>query len=177
MFNINNTCASSIKDNVNNKIYNRNIPSQNLQPYLNVRPVSTKYSLMPIVDPRKSNNVSLQNMPTYNINNTFSPSTSNGPWSGYASNINVESILKNQVYALQKSSQSVYVPNSNSDLYNYKFHTTGNLNNNLETHNLLFSQQQFNDFNPNPSTNVIGINLFNNSTREQLKDITKPNCN
>ena len=33
--------------------YQRNVPSQPLQPYLDSRPVLTKYSIMPIVDPRK----------------------------------------------------------------------------------------------------------------------------
>jgi len=33
--------------------YERNIPSQPLQPYLDARPVMTKYSILPIVDPRK----------------------------------------------------------------------------------------------------------------------------
>ena len=40
---------SQIHTQTNERIYNRNIPSQMLQPYLDVRPVMTKYSYFPIV--------------------------------------------------------------------------------------------------------------------------------
>ena len=39
--------------------YERNMPSQPLQPYLDTRPVMTKYSILPIVDPRKQINTML----------------------------------------------------------------------------------------------------------------------
>ena len=51
------SCVSKIHEQTNTRIYDRNIPSQMLQPYLNVRPVMTKYSHFPIVDPRKELNV------------------------------------------------------------------------------------------------------------------------
>jgi len=41
---------------------------------------------------------------------------------------------------------------------------------------LLFSENSFNSFNPNPHDKSIGYNLFMNSTRTQLKDMT-PQCN
>ena len=37
-----------IIDTSNERIFNRNLSSQPLQPYLSVRPVMTKYSIMPI---------------------------------------------------------------------------------------------------------------------------------
>lgn len=164
----NSECISNVKERTNQIIYSRNIPDQPLQPYLDVKPVSTKYSLMPIVDPRKESNVNLINCPMFNPHEHFNPGTSKAPWSGYASKINTESELKNQIYALQKCSQSVYIPNSNSDLYEYKYKPHNIVSN---PHELLFRQNDFNLFNPNPDSNVIGHNLFNNSTREQLKDI------
>ena len=36
--------VSIIRSQTNNRIYNRNIPSKLLQPYIDVRPVMTKYS-------------------------------------------------------------------------------------------------------------------------------------
>ena len=51
--------VSKIHEETNTRIYDRNIPSQMLQPYLDVRPVMTKYSYFPIVDPRKQLNVPL----------------------------------------------------------------------------------------------------------------------
>jgi len=162
--NHNNITTSTITNETNNRIYDRNIPSQPLQPYLNVRPVMTKYSIMPIVDPRKENTVKLNKLPIYNVNNVFNPGNSQSPWSGY--NVNNESILRNQIFALQKCSQSVYVPNSNSDLYKYTFKSNNNLK---QTHELLFQQDNFCDFNPN--TENLGFGLFHNSTRVQLKDL------
>jgi len=165
-------CNSKMQEQTNKRIYDRNIPSQMLQPYLDVRPVMTKYSYLPIVDPRKQTNVKLNQMPTYNVHSTFNPGNTESPWSGFASNINTESVLRNQIYALQKCSQSVYVPNSTSDLYDYTFKTKTQPN----PHDLLFAENRFSSFNPNPDDKSIGYNMFMNSTRTQIKDLT-PQCN
>ena len=162
-------CVSKIHQETNKRIYDRNIPSQMLQPYIDVRPVMTKYSHFPIVDPRKEVKTSLNQMPTYNVNNVFNPGNSVSPWSGFASNVNLESELRNQVYALQKCSQSVYVPKSNSDLYDYKFSTVTR-----ETpHDLLFQNENFANFNPNPDDKSVGSSIFMNNTRVQVRDMTK----
>jgi hypothetical protein len=162
-------CVSNIQEATNKRIYDRNIPTQFLQPYINVRPVMTKYSYFPIVDPRKELNVSLKQMPTYNINKIFNPGNTMSPWSGFASNINTESELRNQIYALQKCSQSIYVPNSNSDLYDYKFKTISKPN----PHELLFNNEKFNDFNPNENLHNVGSAMFFNPTRVQVRDLTE----
>ena len=161
-------CVSEIHKQSNQRIYDRNIPSQILQPYIDVRPVMTKYSYFPVVDPRKPINVPLQKMPAYNVNTTFNPCNTKSPWSGFASNINTESELRNQIYALQKCSQAVYVPTSNSDLYTYKFQTPKKPN----PFQLLSQEQSFDDFNPNPAPRLCGTALFMNSTRCQVRDIT-----
>jgi hypothetical protein len=96
--------VSEIHNQTNTRIYDRNIPTQPLQPYLDVRPVMTKYSFLPIVDPRKELNVNLKQLPTFNQRTTFNPGNTQSPWSGFASNINTESELRNQIYALQKCS-------------------------------------------------------------------------
>ena len=173
MMNSNNLiCNSQIQEQTNTRIYDRNIPSQFLQPYLDVRPVMTKYSYFPIVDPRKELNVSLQNTPTYDVNRVFNPGNTKSPWTGFASNVNKESELRNQVYALQKCSQSVYVPNNNSDLYNYKFKTQKQQN----PHELLFHNDSFSQFNPNPDSKIVGSSIFMNNTRMQVRDMTKQTC-
>jgi hypothetical protein len=175
---MNNHCSqnqesvSNIHKETNKRIYDRNIPSQMLQPYLDVRPVMTKYSYFPIVDPRKEISVPMEQMPTYNVNKVFNPGNTTSPWSGFASNINLESELRNQVYALQKCSQAVYVPNSNSDLYDYKFKTVTQPN----PHELLFQNESFSSFNPNPDAKTVGSGIFLNSTRVQVRDMTKQTC-
>ena len=156
----------------NDRIYDRNLPSQPLQPYLNVRPVMTKYSKLPIVDPRSALSVKMNQLPTYNIHQTFNPGDRSGPWSGYASQVNTESQLRNQVYALQSCDQAIYVPNSSSDLYNnYSFKPTVH----YQQHELLFKTEKFDHFNSNPEN--LGKLTFNNCTRHQVKDMTgKPHC-
>lgn len=114
------TCSQN-NESINKRISDRNVPSQFLQPYLSVRPVMTKYSIMPIVDPRKRPSVPMNVQPTYNLAHTMNPGDAMSPWSGFASNINLESELRNQVFALQKGSQCVYVPNSTSDMYSLNF--------------------------------------------------------
>lgn len=165
-------CSSKIHEETNTRIYNRNIPSHMLQPYLDVRPVMTKYSYFPVVDPRKEISVPLIQMPTYNVHQTFNPGNSMAPWSGFSSNINVESELRNQIYALQKCSQSVYVPNNSSDLYNYKFNTVTQPN----LHQLLFQKDSFASFNPNPDSKTVGSGIFYNNTRSQVRGLTKQIC-
>ena len=129
----------------NERIFARNFPSQNMQSYLSVRPVMTKYSILPIVDPRKGTKVPLIQQPIFNPHTTFNPGNSQSPWSGFASSVNTESELRNQIYALQKCSQSVYVPSSKSDLYQYSFQPKNNVQ---PQHSLLFEQDRFSDFNP-----------------------------
>lgn len=167
--------SSDIHSATNRRIYDRNIPSKMLQPYLDVRPVMTKYSLMPIVDPRKPATVPLQQQPVYNSRDVFNPGNRSAPWSGFASAINTESELRNQIYALQKCSQSVYVPSSSSDMYQYHFQTEkGRDTNKYQPYPNLFKEEKFQTFNPNPEN--IGQGLFQNCTRQQLKDVV-PNPN
>jgi hypothetical protein len=167
--------VAEIHNQTNTRIYNRNIPTQPLQPYLDVRPVMTKYSYLPVVDPRKELNVGFQQKPTFNPYTTFNPGNTKSPWSGFSSNINTESELRNQIYALQKCSKSVYVPCSQSDLYNYTINQT-NQTNNMQSHSLLFKTENFEEFNPNPDNKNVGTNIFMNSTRVQVKDMTKQKC-
>lgn len=162
---------SKVHEQTNTRIYDRNIPSHVLQPYLDVRPVMTKYSHLPIVDPRKPTSVQLQQAPTYQTESVFNPGAK-APWSGFASNVNKESELRNQIYALQKCSQSVYVPNSSSDLYDYKFKTYAQPN----PHELLFQTDGFAEFNPNPNKEIVGSGMFYNNTRVQVRDLTKQTC-
>lgn len=162
-------CVAQIHNQTNQRIYDRNIPSQMLQPYLDFRPVMTKYSYFPIVDPRKKINVKLQQQPTFNPHATFNPGNTQSPCSGFASNINVESELKNQIYALQKCSQATYVPSSKSDLYKSYVHSKPI----SQPHELLFQEQHFSNFNPNPNNNIVGSGIFFNSTRVQVRDLTK----
>jgi hypothetical protein len=164
-------CASQITNSINKRIYDRNIPSAQLQPYLSVRPVMTKYSIMPIVDPRKPIKVPMEQLPTFSPHAVFNPGNTQSPWSGFASSINTESELRNQIFALQRCSQSVYVPTSSSDLYHVSFNLEKS-GNNHQPFPGLFHKESFSPFNPNPSPSSIGDELFNNNTRVQIRGLT-----
>lgn len=154
--------------------YQRNIPSQPLQPYLDARPVLTKYSILPIVDPRKQITTPLIQQSTFTPETVYNPGNDSGPWSGYASNINHETELRNQIFALQSCSQAAYIPSSKSSLYQVKWK---NNNNPVQPFPDLFKTEQFNPNNPNANSDKIGYALFNNATRQQVKDLTKTTCN
>jgi hypothetical protein len=152
------------------RTYERNIPSQPLQPYLDARPVMTKYSILPIVDIRKPVNTPLVQQATYNPEKIFNPGNDFGPWSGYASNINRETELRNQIFALQSCPQGIYIPSSKSNLYKVNWQNTNKIQQPFPT---LFQNEQFSPYNPNPNPEKIGYALFNNATRQQTKDLTK----
>lgn len=150
---------------LNERIAERNVPSGNLQPYFSIRPLSTKYSLMPILDQYKPSDVKIPITQNYNVGKTFNPGNAQGPWSGYADNVDIETVLRNQVFALQKGDRSVYVPSSNSDLYMHE--VVGR--NETQTHPYLFKNEPLPNFNPN--TLNLGNEVFNNATRQQFKSI------
>jgi hypothetical protein len=107
--------VASHHNQMNQRMYDRNVPSAMLPCQLDFRPATTKYSYFPVVEPRvQPPTSSIQQQPSYNQHTQFHPGI-RAPWSGYQ--VNTESVLRNQVYALQKDSQAVYVPSSRSDLY------------------------------------------------------------
>jgi len=163
------------KDNrnvYNEQIFSRNIPTGNMKMNFSSIPVSTKCSVFPILNNNIStfNNNQIIGNPNniYNSETHFFPGTDKPHFNGFSNNIDRESILRNQFFALQKADQSKYIPSSNSDMYNLNVNTSYNILD--KKNNTSFTEKNFNNFNPNIS-NKIGNLLFNNSTRVQLKNI------
>ena len=52
---------------LNQRIFARNIPTSPLQPHYSIRPVSTKYDMMSIIDRRAEPNVDIKRVPTHNV--------------------------------------------------------------------------------------------------------------
>jgi hypothetical protein len=158
---------------LNERIFERNIPSTVLQQQFSQRPVSTKYSILPLFDTYKDTNVPIVTQQTYRQEQVFNPGTS-APFNGYVNAINDESRLRNQFFALQKCEQSVYVPSSQSDLYSVTVPQKRSLQDSdgLQDDNrsLLFKEEELGSFNPNVFR--LGGNLFENHTRQQLKGIS-----
>ena len=98
---------------LNKRLETRNVPSEPLQPLYDFRPVSTKYTIFHSVDkPIQPSQV----QSTYNPYEVFNPGD-RAPIDYYMKNIDVESTLRSQFFALQTGPQSVYVPELNSQLY------------------------------------------------------------
>ena len=143
----------------------RNVPSATLQPQYSIRPVSTKYALMPILDRRAPTHVAIKREPTYELNQVFNPGTAQAPWSGFAANINTESVLRSQFFGLQRCQQGEYIPDSRGDLYNVK--AVGRQE--QQPFPGLFKREVLSAANMNPCG--LGGNLFNNNTRVQVMDL------
>jgi hypothetical protein len=161
--------GSERTEELNSRISFRNLPSSTLQAQFDIRPTSTKYAFMPIFDRRAIPTVSIETQPTYDVGETFNPGTAQAPWSGFATNIDGESRLRNQFFALQRGAgQSCYIPSKNSDMYESKI-IPANQQYIEQPFPSLFEKERFDAFNPCPKDS--GISFFDNFTRQQLKDI------
>jgi hypothetical protein len=159
--------GSQRTEELNERLAYRNVPDGQLQPQFDCRPQSTKYAKMPIVDRRERHNVPLQVFPAFNVASTFNPGNAQAPWSGFATNINQESVLRNQFYALQNgANQACYVPSKNSQLYNAHVPAPTA---HIQPFPSLFERTAFEPFNPCPSD--LGVTFFENCTRQQVKEL------
>ena len=149
-------------ENINSRIYKRNIPSQSLEPNINVRPVSTKYSIFPMVDLRRRAKPPLLNYPSYTTRTYFNPSDRKAPVEGY--NPMIESSLRNQFFAIQRANQAIYVPEKNSDLYNVKY-VNSNAPPPTTDRQLLFINSNENLSSDDRNPYQFKTDGFNNSTR------------
>jgi hypothetical protein len=154
---------------INERISNRNIPSASLRPAFNVRPLSSKYAMMPILETRPAPTVQIQPYQHFTTENVFNPGNAKAPWRGWAERVNVESSLRNQFFALQRNDRTVYVPTSRSDLYEVMVDARE-----VEQPNpYLFDNGATNFASMNPNPNNLGKLTFDNSTRFQLRTL---NC-
>jgi len=96
---------------LNKRLETRNVPSAPLQPLFDLRPTMTRYTWFQTVDPKIPGEV---NYP-YSLE-VFNPGQ-RAPISYFLENVDKESTLRNQFFALQRSPQKDYVPELNSSLY------------------------------------------------------------
>jgi hypothetical protein len=167
--------ASNAKTQSNQKMYERNLPSHVIQPYLSSIPENIRYQDMNdhlhSLQRREEFFQKSKNIQLYSQETVFNPGDK-APWSGFSSNVDTESILRNQTCAYQKGDVPHYVPSSQSDLYQHSVETTNSLPN---THPLLFRTNHFSpkDVQNNIHVQKTGYKLFMNETRVQMKDLNK----
>jgi len=151
---------------MNEKLYNRNVPSHCLPPNLSVYPIQTKYVKLGTADYQPTPRIPPKQYVNYQSNKMFCPTSKNGNFQGYANNIHVESELRNQFYALQKSDACEYIPNKHSELFGYNVKSNQNLI--TQPYQFLFDTSLY--FPNNYQSQNKFQSLFCNHTRQQLKD-------
>lgn len=160
-------------DELNQRIYSRNVSAVPLSPNFDPRPIATKQSMFPIIHSRKSANEPIH--PSIHFQNDihFSPANKNRVNADiYFSNIDVESKLRNQNAALQHGAiQGVYIPSSKSDLYNSSKMVAGRKETQPFPHLFKVGDTPFHTHIPD-NLSSIGRNSFFNHTRNQLRDGT-----
>jgi hypothetical protein len=154
-------------EEINERIWDRNRPDQPLPPNFDPSPTTTKYARFPVLDKRMPTIIPIQ--PNFNasLEKSFAPPVmQKGPVYGF--NVNNESNLRNQYFALQRGAdQSIYVPSSNSDLYRVAL-PTPTTRNEIQDFPLLFTKSSFSSaIHPNLVNTQSGINKLHNHTREQ----------
>ena len=165
-------CPTDSRDQeLNNRIFARNIPSHTIDPVFSPTPMATRYTKMNIMDNNENNLVTpITGNNQFQTSDTFYPGDRKPNWNGFVTNVNKESMLRNQFFAIQKCDQAQYVPESSSDLYINKNIPTGKEHESgvQEKEELIFEEQRFENFNPN----IFGVGnlLFNNSTRVQRNE-------
>ena len=146
-------------EELNDRIFNRNIANRPVTSLIDVRATPTRYVKMPIVNMRSVPKVQCPHVLPFNVHKQFFPGNTKSPYDGY--NVDNETILRNQTFALQKCEQSEYVPSSKSDMYAktvpQKMYTG--------KYQKLFEKPDLEPNDPNPED--LGLLMFNNCTREQ----------
>jgi hypothetical protein len=154
-------------EELNERILERFQPDSPLEPNLAPRSVPTKYSHFPIVNLRCPSHVKMQSLPNFSVHTQFAPLTK-GPVSGFMANIDKETVLRNQNFALQRDiAQSTFIPSSNSDLYKTYIVSRPS----QQPYPKLFEEYSF-DQRPHPNITrfpEVGNDLFFNATRQQLR--------
>ena len=131
-----------------------------------MRPVQTKYTKFSVLDNQPKSTVNASMFSDYRMDTTFNPGTDRAPVNGYFSNVDKETELRNQKYALQKgASQNAFIPSSESDLY--KTEAVGYQV--PQTHPLLFAKPSIEGPDALHLSNI-GQNKLFNHTRTQLRN-------
>lgn len=143
------------QDNINNKICNRNIPSNNIEPVFDPRPLSMKYILK-----EKVPTVVEKQYTDFDTNTNFYPGTKKPTFSQFSNKIDLETELLHY--------NNKFNVNNNSDLYDNN--RTHNDEYSELTSDYLLKKQESNYINDNNLLSL-GNDIFNNNTRIQLKNI------
>ena len=106
------------EDELNHRLERRWLPSTSLKPLYESRPTSTKYTCFQSIEQPRQAKEPLMEYQDYS-SQVFNPGN-RAPVEYYMKSVDVESTLRSQFMALQKSDQAVYIPEVSSELYTAK---------------------------------------------------------
>jgi hypothetical protein len=155
-------------DEINQRTVERQFADKPMKPCLDLRSLPTKYALFPLIDRRAPSKEPMHKYLDHSSKSNFCPNISKGPADGFMRNVETETALRNQYFALQHGAdQSVYVPSSTSDLYG--FEAVGRQE--VQPFLTIATQYKFEGrVHPNLASGKIGQDRFNNNTRTQLRN-------
>ena len=151
-------CNLESQNEINKRILERNTSIFVSNNQLSCRPTATKYTL-PTLSTESTNDCCY--LPRVETKGKTSVS-----YQDYASNVEDESILRNQIFALQNCPKRAYIPSSTSNMYvnNVSISSTNNNNSELLFPNLVNTnlvEEEDNDYNKFRKHQVL---YFNNQT-------------
>ena len=158
-------CYEGSRYQINNEIFGRNLPNEIVYGNFSQRPAQTRNTRMPIFDCFKQSNVPIKQKNIYNNSKTYLPAEK-APFSGFADNVDIETLLRNTIFPLQVAPRSKFIPSSKSELFQSKVINTKPVQ---MTHSSLFRQDRFNLKNQNKCK--LGWKVFNNHTKNQIKNL------
>jgi len=161
-------------EDLNDRIYQRMFPDVDLKPNFDPRPVSTKYSILPIVDSYARTTEPYKPYLDYHPEVMFNPGNAKAPVDGFFKKVDLESDLRNQRYLLEKYDLGAkYIPSLESDMYKVTVKSSDN-GAALHAHPLLFSPFLVGGSQDAEAAipQTVGNDNFHNHTRTQLRAST-----
>jgi len=155
-------------------MYSHIVPSLNsvenhnaMEPSYQLRPTTTRQTHLQPTIQIKQPVIQRTKYTHYDQSRTTALGSNGAPFSGYTSNVDTETVLRNQVVPLRRGDETVYIPSTESDLYHTYQATTSNRPPMVDTRQLsaLFNEQTFDEHNPNVLN--VGTDVFSNHTRTQ----------
>lgn len=155
-------------EELNDRIWSRNVPDKALAANFDPRPTSTKYAHFGILDRRGITTVPMTETEAHTVGTNFNPGTQRAPPGSIIRDVDIETTLRNQYSVLRHGDNySEYVPSSHSDLFmvNVPSSSTGN---GLVSHPNLFKQESHSTFRAKAFSQDL---TFGNNTRVQLRNM------
>lgn len=155
-------------EELNERIWSRNVPDKALAANFDPRPMSTKYAHFGILDRRGITTVPISETEAHTVSANFNPGTQRAPPGSIIRDVDIETSLRNQYHVLRHGDNySEYVPSSNSDLFLVPI-PSSSTGNGYTSHPHLFKQEAHSTLRAEKQGTG---STFGNNTRVQLRNM------